>query len=222
MLNLFMPIFHLSVEDIEPNHFVAYVFELPGCFGNGATMDEAIARVPARLAARLGVSDPPQLEVVEVFTSWISEGDYRVNAFFEADRPPLTAAEVEEGLELLIKSRQALMQVIQKVPKDAVDRQDERAARGSITGTLLHIANAEAWYFDRLGLALPREQLPADALERLEAVRTHTLSTLPKLAGDARITERQGEQWSGRKVLRRTLWHEGDHTNQIAEIIRQD
>lgn len=217
-----MPIFHLGVEDIEPNHYVAYVFELPGCFGNGRTKEAAIASVPVRLAARLGASSPLQVEVAEVFNSWISEGDYRVNAFFEADRPPLTAAEVEEGLELLNKSRKALMQVVQKVPKDAFDRQDERAARGSITGTLLHIANAEAWYFDRLGLALPREQLPADPLERLGAVRTHILAKLPKLAGDARITELQGEQWSGRKVLRRTLWHEGDHTNQIDEIIHRN
>lgn len=212
--------YHLGVEDIEPDHFVAYVLELPGCFGNGKTADDAIASAHERLAVRLGAGSPPQVEVAEVFHSWASEPDYIVNAFFEADRPPLTAAEIDDALELLKKSRRALMQVVEQVPKDAFDRGDERAAHGSITGTLLHIANAEAWYFSRLDLAPAREKLPAEPLPRLEAVRAHTLATLPKLAGNALITELQGELWSARKVLRRTLWHEGDHTNQVAKILR--
>ncbi|MEX2161450.1 MAG: DinB family protein [Anaerolineales bacterium] len=211
--------YHLGVEDIEPNHYVAYVLELPGCFGNGKTSDAAIASARERLAVRLDRGGPPQVEVAEVFNSWSSSDDYIVNAFFEADRRPLTAAEIKGALKLLNESRRALLQVVARVPQDAFDRDDERAARGSITGTLLHIANAEAWYLDRLDLAPAWEQLPADPLARLESVRAHTLATLPALAGDARITELQGEHWSARKVLRRTLWHEADHTNQIAVLI---
>jgi hypothetical protein len=43
--------YHLGVEDIEPDHRVAWVFELPGCFASARTQTEAVAAAPARIAA---------------------------------------------------------------------------------------------------------------------------------------------------------------------------
>lgn len=91
--------------------------------------------------------------------------------------------------------------------------------RDSIAGVLDHIAWAEWWYFDRLNQAFPRSEMPGDPLTKLEKVRAQTRARLPKLVGDAQVVERVGEQWSARQVLRRTLWHERDHIEQIKELM---
>jgi hypothetical protein len=84
---------------------------------------------------------------------------------------------------------------------------------------LAHVAQAEWWYFDRLGLACERGAMPEDLLGRLAAVRAQTRRRLPELAGDDRVVTRAGERWSARKVLRRTLWHEQDHLGQIGRLL---
>lgn len=42
--------------------------------------------------------------------------------------------------------------------------------------------------------------------------------SIPSLVGRSDIKEKSGELWSGRKLVRRTLWHERDHTTQIGRI----
>lgn len=55
--------------------------------------------------------------------------------------------------------------------------------RGSINRILKHIAGAENWYFEHLGLGLNQPQLPADPVEMLAAVRSNTHGRLMMLAG---------------------------------------
>ena len=85
-------------------------------------------------------------------------------------------------------------------------------------GMLDHVASAEQWYFDRFGLALSTSDLPADPLARLNKVRDHTLASLSALAARKGVVTLSGETWSARKVMRRTLWHERDHTEHIRKL----
>ncbi|MDW8214000.1 MAG: hypothetical protein RMJ55_10615 [Roseiflexaceae bacterium] len=42
------------------------------------------------------------------------------------------------------------------------------------------------------------------------------------MADDKRVVAGQGgEVWSARKVVRRALWHERDHTQHIARLLTQ-
>ncbi len=68
-------------------------------------------------------------------------------------------------------------------------------------------------------MGLDRAQLPGDLLTRLRAVRANTQAQLVTLVGDGSAVSKWGELWSARKVLRRTLWHERDHTQQIARLL---
>jgi hypothetical protein len=90
-------------------------------------------------------------------------------------------------------------------------------------GILKHVAGAEWWYCDRMGLvAFDWSSLPEDPLKALEVSRANTVLRLPELADDSRIVELVGERWSGRKVLRRALWHERDHTEHIRKLLDAD
>lgn len=222
--------YRLGVEDIEPSHWVAWVFELPGCYSKARNREDAIAKAPLRIAQYFEwlsshdykaprVAEPIEVEVSESFNSFISEGDYIVNAFFKDDRRLLSHDEIEHALRLLEYTRSDLLHVIQRMSSDRLDKPIRGEVQGSIRGILNHVAWTEWWYFDRLNLAFKEEQMPDDIMSMLEKVRVHTRRRLPQLAGNTTITERIGEQWSARKIVRRTLWHERAHTQQIIRYL---
>lgn len=222
--------YRLAVEDIEPDHWVTWVLDLPGCFSSAPTPEEAIALAPARISQyftwlrshRLHPTHMNrgrvEVELVETFQSYVSEGLYVVNAFFEEDRKPLTEEDVQGGLALLEATREDLQDVLDLIPEDTRTLALPGEIQGSIQGILEHLAWTEWWYFDRLDLAFEREDMPADVFEKLSRTREQTRTLLPTLIGDEQILVRSGESWSARKVLRRTLWHERDHTHHIEKL----
>lgn len=225
-------LYQLGTEDIEPNHWVAWVFELPGCYSKASNREDAIAKAPSRIAQYFEwlsshnykaprVAEPIEVEVSESFNSFISEGDYIVNAFFKDDLRLLSQDKIEHALRLLEYTRSDLLQVVQQMSSDRLDKPIRGEVQGSIRGILNHVAWAEWWYFDRLNLAFKEEEMPEDVMSTLEKVRTHTRRQLLQLVSDTTITERIGEQWSARKIVRRTLWHERAHTEQIIRYLNQ-
>ncbi len=224
--------YRLGVEDVEPNHWVAHVFELAGCFSSAHTQDEAIRKAPERIAAhsewlsrhgrmKFPTHDARDVRVAEVFQSFRSVPNYIVNAFFEHDRRPLARDDVDEALWLLDCARLDLLNTIEQIPAEQLGQPLAADPKSSIARILDHIAWAEWWYFDRLNLSFARGDMPAEPLAKLEKVRAQTIAQLPWLIGDERIVERSGEHWSARKVLRRTLWHERDHTQQIEKLTHE-
>lgn len=211
-------LYEIGVEDIEPNHWIAWVFGLPGCFASAATREAVLTQVPEAIAAYAAWrtergrpvprgAEGATLHVAELFRAYPSEGDYLVNAFFAHDRRPLTPAEVEDGLWLLGETRRDLL---------AAATPGDDASELACDTVLRHLAGAERWYFEQLGFAQPRP--PEVATRAIVQVRERSRAWLAELAGDERISEEQGERWSARKVLRRTLWHERTHTLQIRRL----
>lgn len=228
--------YRLATEDIEPNHWVIWMLDLPGCFSSAQTEAEAVAHAPERIQGywtwlsehdptlpRPEMTPPAEIEVVESFRSFASEEDpdYLVNAFFDDDRRPVTYWEAEVALRLLKWTRDDLLKVIRPLGSEQLNQSLPDELRGSIGGVVKHIAGAENWYLDQLGLGLGQSQLPKDPLEMLHTVRTNTHAQLLKLIGDERVTQDRDELWSGRKVIRRTLWHERDHVGHIAQLLLQ-
>jgi uncharacterized damage-inducible protein DinB len=155
--------------------------------------------------------------VSEVIRAWTYEEEYEVNAFFASDRPPVTAGEEEEFRRLLEMTGRDLLAAVEGLaPQDLA--KEFSGERWSILGILRHVANSDLWYLDRLGLALPQSDLPDEVMPRLERVRAHTLASLPALTSRTGVVALSAELWSARKVLRRTLWHERDHTDHILKL----
>jgi len=81
-----------------------------------------------------------------------TEDGYAVDAWFKHDWKPLSAEDVERGLDLLRWSRADLLAVAAVLSQAQLDVKSP-GERWSIRGILRHVANAEWWYLDRLGLA---------------------------------------------------------------------
>ena len=226
--------YRLALEDMEPAHWIAWALDLPGCYSSATTLERAVADAPAAIAAYFAwrseqdcsfpiPSGTIETEVVETVHAFAAkdEPDTIVNAFFEDDRRPLAGWEIQNALQVLDCTRRDLDAVIGAMRPEQRSKPDARpAGRETPADLLRHIADAENWYFSQLGLALAEEQLPVDPPERLAAVRAHSRAQLRQLAGEARITVAHDEAWSARKIVRRMLWHERDHTQQIARMLK--
>lgn len=223
---------HLGIEDMEPGNWVAWVFELPGCYARGSTKEEAINLAPAsieELHARLSQSGfpindahaPVRVVIAEDFLASQSSPDYIVNAFFDNDRIPLTDYDINYARNLLSLNQEDLLSIFAQLSDETLDREISGEIQKNIRGILQHIGTAEWWYWDRLGLTVPRKDLPDDLTELLGYVREFTLQRLPELVGNIQTSTCLGEQWSPRKLLRRTIWHERVHTLQIAHYLKE-
>jgi len=232
-------IFQVGVENNLEGRTIAWALEHPGCFAYGTNADGAVLNLENALSKYAGwilrhdtrtwlsFSDS-EIELV-VNGTWdvyyinddfdiATEVDgYNVNSFYPYDWKPLTKEEIARGLAMITWSRDDLLKTIQGLTKEKLEA-TYPGEKWSINGVLGHIGSAERWYLDRLGLAFPLSQMPEAPLERLEKVRRQFTSELFKLDGVRKVVGVDGEFWSPRKLLRRALWHERDHTEHIRKL----
>jgi predicted RNase H-like HicB family nuclease len=209
--------YHLAVEDIEPAHWVAWVSDMPGCFATASTEDAAIAHADAALrlyaqwrashADPIALEEPMDIVVNERFHSYLNGPDYRINACFRSDRAPLADADVTEGCRLLAYAHHDFLAAVQQF--DTHNRVVQDIVR--------HVIQAERWYFSNIGYE--QEVSQDDLFAALEGVRSHSIQWLNASSGNADVFEVMQEQWTARKVLRRTLWHERDHTHHLQQML---
>ena len=232
-------IFRIGIENNNDDRTIAWALDHPGCFAYGQDSEEAQRNfIPAAREYRSWMAqheepwldDEVEVSVEETFdvyfiTPAFERGDrgrdtYMVESFFLHDWKPLVPHEIERALKLLAWSRADLLRVVGELDAE-IRSQTYPNERWSIDGILNHIGGAEWFYQERIGYPHPENEddLPADPFERLQAVRDHFNSVLPKLDGFNHVVGREGEIWSPRKALRRALWHERDHTEHIRNLL---
>jgi hypothetical protein len=222
--------YQLGVEEFEPDHWIAWVFEHPGCYSIGQTRTESIGNAGASIAAYhhwVGLNDPahnledPYIDthVVESFDVKTASDGSRPNALFEDDRQPLKAEDIARTLELLQWTRRDLLAVLDRVPAEKWKDSPTGNSKESVQNIVKHIGAAEWWLMDRLGLGFAKEEVPGDPRERLEKARAQVIKRFPELAGNDQVLKVEGEEWTGRKLARRVVWHERDHTHQIEKLL---
>jgi uncharacterized damage-inducible protein DinB len=108
----------------------------------------------------------------------------------------------------------------QTLTPEQLDR-EYAGERWPIAGILHHVARAELWYLDRLGLGFPRGDLAEDPFQALAQVRAHLRGNLQALSTRTGAVSLSGEVWTTRKVLRRCLWHERDHVDHIRKLLHR-
>ena len=232
--------FRVGIENNNEGLSIAWAVEHLGCYAHGEDADDALANLPEviqRYAKWIGQRETPWIEIdtieLEIDGTWdvyfvndaldrVPQGDdsYSVEAWFQYDWKPLSAADIERGLKLLAWSRQDLLDTVKGLSPEKL-AQTYPGERWSIAGILKHISGGEWWYLERIGFPNPisEKDIPDDPFESLEMVRNNFNYVLPKLEGQHIVTGLDGEFWSPRKTLRRTLWHERDHTEHIRKLL---
>jgi hypothetical protein len=226
----------IGIENGMEGRSIVWVLDHMGCFSYGSQPESALEALPAAIQeynqwlvshGKESWCIPPNQEPLldgtwDVFhideNYRVSESGYEVNAWFQDDWRPLSKAEIDRGSELLGLTRQDLLGGVSGLDEKALNNKPS-ADSWSIDQVLNHVRNAEWWYLDRLGMAYPRNDMPLEIFESLKKIREHMLDILTNLAESNLVLGIDGEFWSPRKLLRRTVWHERDHTFHIKELL---
>jgi len=240
----------VGLEIGEGGWTYAWAFDLPGCFSRGATPEEALKVLPGRIERFLGwLSEVEQgidrgramVEVTEKVNEPcpVRRGDTRV--LFLWDRQPPTEEELERNLKWMGHSRRTLLSLAQSLPAEVLMRESagdaarelHDAVSPSIYRIVRHVAGAEYWYLSRIaGDEWLAGEEPSDVFQGLELVRASAVPKLRRLFATAPnhvVAQTQStwsgtftEQWTLRKVLRRALWHEQFHIEEIRRRLEGD
>ena len=218
---------------------LAWALDYPGCFAYGMDEAEALIQLPrALLQYEYWINDhTPEswvqfsdldVRIAERFDCfWMDENylptqegvGYEINAWFKDDWRPLSQEEVERSLKIFHWQREELFAGLTTIDPEILER-NFPGQRWNILGIAKHVANAELWYLSRMKLSnLSHDQLAKDPIDRLNQTGTLIEKTFPKFAGRVVVTGLEGEFWSYRKILRRTLWHQRDHIDHIKELV---
>ncbi|CAN5845119.1 MAG: hypothetical protein H0W11_12795 [Gemmatimonadetes bacterium] len=220
---------------LEEGHDAAvwvHALNVPGCAVSGASAEEALASFPEALAdwldflAASGAAVPSFEEEIEIAVDeWIrtdaAVGTGESHACFEADLLPLSAAEIEQGVQRLGDLRGQLLPYVRRLPDAELDR--PRAGGWTVRRILDELARAQWWTLTRLG-ASPLAEVPERIVGRLDtamALVVQQFTTLPPEARES-VLELDGELWTPRKVLRRLLWLEWSLGRAALELLGTD
>jgi len=228
----------IGVENGAEGRTIMWVLDHLGCFSYGENSQEALRALPLAVQdynewlIKHGLGDQVVSldQSVQIDETWdvyridenyvVSQDGYEVNAWFQDDWRPLTKPEIKPGIALLAASRGDLLLSVAGLDEETLNRKIT-GERWSIAGILNHVGNADWWYLDRLGLSFSRDEVPAEPVEWLKQVRSHMLSVLPTLVDSTQVVGIDGEFWSPRKVLRRAVWHERNHTAHIRKLLAE-
>jgi len=232
-------IFQVGVENHNEGRSIAWALEHPGCFAYGTNADGATLNLEGALESYAGwilrhetktwltfARDEIETVINGIWDVYYindeldkaTEADgYSVESFFPYDWKPLAEVEIERALKMLDWTRADLLKQVEGLSEEKLNAK-YMGERWSINGILGHVGNAEYWYMECLGLAFPRAELPEEPLARIKKVRSHFRSVLPRLERMKKVVGVNGEFWSPRKMLRRALWHERDHTEHIRKL----
>jgi ribosomal protein S18 acetylase RimI-like enzyme len=210
-----------------------WLLDVPGAFGWSASRERALSQTPSIAGGHRDwllehgeTLDLPPLrgvDIVEEVPPTTLDG-YERNATFEADRRPVTTAELERAVRWLAYARDDLLKVADRVaayeanhgPLPAEGDRTERAS----DEVLRHLAGAEVWLTSRVDASLRFDGPSRDGEPRryLDATRAWMLAQLPLLvARDPAVarTDGKGETWTLAKVVRRLVYHSLDHLHEL-------
>lgn len=221
---------------------LAHVPDLPGCVVRAPSRDEVLPRLPEAIRdhhawlRRHGEPAPEADTPIEVQIAGESTGFGPFDpgdaaALFPPDQGSILPQEMEEHLRLMAHSRADLLTLVRELPGELLDwKLDPQSF--TIRRLLRHVGNAEQWYVSRL---VPPETLPPEwegdedlpILEFLEMERRTAVARLRQLTESELLgvffptawTDHPHEAWTARKVLRRFVEHEREHTAQAREIL---
>jgi predicted RNase H-like HicB family nuclease len=223
---------HLQVKRTCQTH--AHVPALPGCNWVAASPEEACQQAEVEIRRHLdwlhryGSDVPPCSEaitpvVVQKHMSTAREG-YLVG-FFDCDLEPVQREEIPGFLALMSFAREELLALTQALPEALLSWQPG-PKEWSIAEVLRHVAGVQRYYLTRIIYPdlVPIQQPFRSVWKRLASMQALSTQLLMELSGEqlsAVVAASSGELWTARKVFRRFIEHEREHTFHIQEILEK-
>jgi predicted RNase H-like HicB family nuclease len=223
---------YLQVKRTGCTH--AHVPALPGCNWLASSPDAAWEQATAAIQDHLDwlrrygqpaapLDEPILPQLAQQNKSIAREG--HLIGFFECDLQPVTPDEIPDFLALMSCARQELIKLTHALPVEVLSWRWD-AKEWCIVEILRHVAGAQRYYLTRIfePQSIPIQPASRSVWERLERMQVLSFEKLLHLSEKQRtavVVDSSGERWSARKVFRRYLEHEREHTHHIQKIAGQ-
>ncbi|MCX2727966.1 type II toxin-antitoxin system HicB family antitoxin [Thermomicrobium sp. 4228-Ro] len=209
-------------------HWVGYVVELPGCQFAAATLDELLQRVPLAISSHVawlrghGLQGMNRPSDVFLLTERAQALPGQCGPLFDADRRNISAGELDVAIRVGEAAIEELLALAVRAHDWDTLPESQRPPGWPPPTVLRHVAEMDRWYAARLmpdigALALPDD--PREAVRRAHQAFVSGIRAWWAIWRD-RVVERDGEQWTVAKVLRRRTGHLREHAEQLLAWVR--
>lgn len=203
------------------NDTLLYAESPAGAFTRGASLEEAIEKMPQEIRSFLEWQGKPvpaniKIEIAQEKASDVAICDADSDVLFESEKPPLTYREYEELKRLALKSARDFEKLYQSIPDQTKSCLPSRKTfYGPVPRTAqemyIHTKNVTAYYFGEIEVDAENG---GNMLSAREAAFCK-LEQQPDYLQNKIFAGSYGEDWTLRKVLRRFLWHDRIHAKAL-------
>lgn len=203
------------------NDTLLYATEDIGAYSRGASLAEAVKKMPAEIASYLRWAGGEATESMEIMIVGEKASDLAIrdadsDAIFETEKAPLTREEYERLKALALRSAEDFLTLYASISdKNAVAAPARKTFYGqaprSAEEMYAHTKSVNAYYFAEIGVEADNSGSILDCRKRGFVVLEQT----PDFLQNAVLEGSYGELWSLRKVLRRFLWHDRIHARAM-------
>jgi len=203
------------------NDTLLYAVDYIGAYTRGATLAEAVSKMPREIASYLqwrGESAPEHCDmvIIQEKNSDLHIKDADSDAIFDCEKSPLTREEYETLKALALRSAKDFLVLYESIPDKYAGLSPLRKTfYGQVPHTARemyeHTKNVNAYYFGEIGVDADNDgDIFACRLRGFEA-----LEAQPDFLQKPVIEGSYGEYWSLRKMLRRFIWHDRIHARAM-------
>ena len=206
---------------------ILWATDYPVAFARGASLKEALAKLPAVLrewSAWTGLEAPVDGEAVVIgeVESTLDVRDADSDVLLEAERKPLTREEYVRLRDAALRSAERFLALYESVPDpDRSGNPIRQTFYGAVPRTARemygHTKNVNAYYFGEIGVE-------ADNEGDIVACRRRGFGELEKQPDFLRNPVFEGsweEDWTLRKLLRRFIWHDRLHARAMERMVKR-
>lgn len=203
------------------NDSILYAENFTGAFTRGASIDDAIQKMPFEIKSYLKwkgdtIPDLIETEIIQEKNSELTISDADSDVLFEKEKEELDMEEYIRLKELAMKSANDFLTLYQAVP----DREKSclpirKTFYGNIPRTAFemyeHTKNVNDYYFSEIGVSADNE----GSIVECRAHGFELLERQPDFLKNKLYIGSYEEEWTLRKVMRRFIWHDRIHAKAM-------
>lgn len=205
------------------NDTLLWAQEVPGACTRGASLEEALAKMPNELAACLAWRGeaycPRPLRIAQEKQSDLDIRDADSDVLLAGEEKPLTREEYEALKALCLRSARDFLTLYRSIPDaDASCLAPRQTFYGPLPRTARqmyeHTLGVNDYYFGEIGVETDHE----GDIVSCRARGFQALETAPDFLQNRLFSGSYGEEWTLRKVMRRFLWHDRIHARAMTRM----
>lgn len=203
------------------NDSILYAENFTGAFTRGASIDDAIQKMPFEIKSYLKwkgdtIPDFIETEIIQEKNSELTISDADSDVLFEKEKEELDMEEYIRLKELAMKSANDFLTLYQAVPdKEKSCLPIRKTFYGNIPRTAFemyeHTKNVNDYYFSEIGVSADNE----GSIVECRARGFELLERQPDFLKNKLYIGSYEEEWTLRKVMRRFIWHDRIHAKAM-------